>query len=194
MAAMTESELADYFNEHVYYEMLMLRCSKECLEGGCTQLGWNVMFAAFNVSARNLYDFLKNNGGRASARVEDFRAYRISHDQPVPDEITGTLTLMHEQCFHMSKRRSNEADDKIGIERIRTVFEWVVSNMDRLIQSFRDLFRAKLRPEWSELVRQEHVITTSSQVRLLASSLNFILAADHTSTCQMALFEAPLKT
>ena len=135
MAEMTKSQLLDYFNEHVYYEMLMLRCAKQSLECGCTQLGWNVMFAAFNVSARNLYDFLRNNGGRNNARLVDFRAYRTSQEKPEPDEIPGILSLMNKQCFHMGKDRSKEEDKKIGIEGIRTVFDWVVQNMEKLMLS-----------------------------------------------------------
>jgi hypothetical protein len=62
---MTEAdELAGYFNEHVFYELQMLRFSKQWLEKEQTQFVWNAMFAAFNVSARNLYDFLgkRENG------------------------------------------------------------------------------------------------------------------------------------
>lgn len=63
MKSTTADALAEYFNEHVLYELLMLRYSGQRLlsempNDGRTQLLWNAMFTAFNVSARNIYDFL----------------------------------------------------------------------------------------------------------------------------------------
>ena len=58
---MTEIELAEYANEHFLYELLMLRYSKHHLQVCRDRLRWNAMFAAFNVSARNFYDFLRED-------------------------------------------------------------------------------------------------------------------------------------
>jgi len=35
---MTETELLGYFDEHVYYELLMLNYAKQCLEGAADPL------------------------------------------------------------------------------------------------------------------------------------------------------------
>jgi hypothetical protein len=154
---MTEVELVDYFNEHVVYELLMLRYSKNQLETISIkirddQLLWNAMFAAFNVSARNLYDFLKGDRGNMSAT--DYRTHCPTFKSPNVSPITGTLQMLNTHCFHMGKTRTKVATDKVTLERIIKMYEWVESNMNGLAASFGEGFKSKIdwvKADWAPI-------------------------------------------
>lgn len=143
MADLSREELIAYFNEHILYELLMLRYSKKRLNSE-TQILWNAMFAAFNVSARNLYDFLNNNGGNNEVNVHQFRHYAKGFRLGSISKITGTLQRINAQVFHMGMKRSEDADGKVKLDRVEEVFKWVESNMGELVRSFEDDFRAEL--------------------------------------------------
>jgi hypothetical protein len=157
MTKRTSDELVDYFNEHVFYELLMLRYTKQCLENGGDQLPWNAMFAAFNVSARNLYSFLANKD-RPNASVEDYRAYRQTLDGISVEEVKSTLDLLNAQCLHLGWKRHKEPEEKINIDRIRSVSEWIESGTGNLLKTFKEDFRSKLRPKLADLPAQQSII------------------------------------
>lgn len=190
MAEMTEAELLDYFNEHVYYEMLMLRFSSQRLEIKFDQLEWNVMFAAFNVSARNLSWFLTNGDKGTNVKTLDYNAYRTADFTALNEDVKGTLQKMNAQCFHLGRKRKREAGEKIGLERTRAVTAWVISNMDKFIQSLKEEIREKLRPEWNEILLPGLVISIPGQRLPAASSLSWLAEADHTSSPTMMSYKA----
>jgi hypothetical protein len=144
---MTEAELIEYVSEHFVYELLMLRYSKYHLEICRDQLLWNTMFAAFNVSARNIYDFLSGGGDNRSVRLKDFKGRGASCFES--NGIAPTVDRLNSQCLHLGKRRPTTSDRKVTLDRIRQVFEWAESNMLTFIQSLGfkdeiDLSRADL--------------------------------------------------
>ena len=155
---MTESQLIDYFNEHVCYEWLMVRYSKKCLEAWGTQLCWNAMFSAFNVSARNLYSFLNNKGERTDINVHDYDRYRNSSRYDSVSDVHGTLGKLNAQCFHMGRERFKEPDKKIKLGKIAEVSDWIEKNMDSLVESFKEEFRPRIKLEQADLVTQMKVL------------------------------------
>jgi hypothetical protein len=157
MTEATLDELVDYFNEHVFYELLMLRYSKQRLENGGDQLLWNAMFAAFNVSARNLYYFVGKRDG-ANVNVADYRTYCQTFDRGSIEDVKNTLESLNAQCLHLGRKRYKEAEKKINLDKIRAVSAWIESRMDNLLKSFNNDFRSKLRPEWAGLVAQQPAI------------------------------------
>jgi hypothetical protein len=157
---MSETELLDYFNEHVFYELLMLNYTRQCLEEKPSQLVWNAMFAAFNVSARNLYYFVGRRDGD-NMNVADYRPYCRTFERGSIDHVEKTLRLLHEQCLHLGKTRTKEPDKKINLDRIGKVSAWVVSNLDALLKSLSSDFRSKLLPEWDGLIAQKRIVGVS---------------------------------
>ena len=125
---MTETELIDYFNEHVFYEWLMLHYSKQRLEKGEPQLIWNAMFATFNVSARNLYAFLGSRE-KENMNVADYRGYCRSFEREKVDSVRTTLRDLNSQCLHLGPKRTLNADQKINLDRIRTMSAWIERNV-----------------------------------------------------------------
>jgi hypothetical protein len=155
----TRDELAEYFNEHILYELLMLRYARRRLQSE-TQILWNAMFSAFNVSARNLYEFLNNKGTRNEVNVHDYRDVAPRFDRGSISDITGTLQLLNEQCFHMGKKRPKALNKKVSIERIETVFQWVESNMGNLVDDFDKDFRPKIELNRADPDHQPDVLVS----------------------------------
>lgn len=150
---MPVDELANYFNEHVLYELLMLRYTKIRLEPigpegpyVVEQLLWNAMFAAFNVSARNIYDFL-NGDDKQNVRVVDYRPYCRSFALGSIDDIRMSKDMLHAQCLHMGRGRTKLSKDKITIDRIQKMSEWIEGKMQVLTDSFNAELRSKVNPE-----------------------------------------------
>jgi hypothetical protein len=170
MAKAALDELVDYFNEHVFYELITLRYSKQRLENGGDQLLWNAMFAAFNVSARNLYYFVGNRDG-TNVNVADYKTYCQTFDRGSIEDVKSTLELLNSQCLHLGKKRYKETEKKINLRRIITVSAWIESRMDDLLKSFNNDFRSKLRPEWADPVAQHLVLGVEGPGGPSASSL-----------------------
>lgn len=143
MADMTRDELIAYFNEHVLYEVLMLRYTRNHLRSSPHQLVWNANFAAFNVSARNLYDYLNNKGGKNEVNVHAYLPYAKTFRISPISEITGTLQKINEQVFHMGRKRPKDTG-KVTLDRVEVVFQWAQSNMVSLAASFDEDFRKEI--------------------------------------------------
>jgi hypothetical protein len=123
---MTKSEMLDYFNEHVYYELRMLIFASQRLEQEDNKLVWNAMFAAFNVSARNLENYLTNKGNNTRVRVLDYAPYRKNACSISNEPIRTILDKLNAQCLHMGKKRSEKTDEKLNLDRGRKISAWVV--------------------------------------------------------------------
>jgi len=91
--------LEKYLTEHLKYERDMLRHTY----GRLTEMSgmdWCAMFEAFGVHARNLYDFLRNEGSASST----FRAvdYVLGYKGKPHSDVDGR---MNESFFHLSAKR-----------------------------------------------------------------------------------------
>lgn len=146
MADMTRDELAAYFNEHILYELLMLRYSRSLLRSPLQQLAWNANYAAFAVSARNLYDFLNNNGKNNEVNLHAYLPHAKSFRISSITKITGTLQKINQQVFHMGRQRPKDTG-KVLLDRVEVVFHWTESNMVSLGASFDERFGKQIRME-----------------------------------------------
>jgi hypothetical protein len=152
MGKLSDEQLARYFNEHVLYELLMLRYTRERLMNEKMQLAWNAMFSTFNVSARNLYNFLRGNGGQNEVDIRDFSG--VTAKPPLKgreiEEIKGPMNSLHAQCLHMGTDRTTALADKINLEQISKVFDYIDAEMRDLINSFESCFKSKISVERSD--------------------------------------------
>jgi hypothetical protein len=158
---MTKAELIEQFDEHVFYEVQMLIYTKQCLEKEQPQPVWNAMFAAFNVSARNLENFLSNKGNNTRLRVLDYDPYRKVSGKFKNEPIRKALEQLNAQCLHLGKSRTPKPDDKINIVKIRKIFTWVVSSMDSLLKNLKDDFRPQ--SDWTGLLSQKLTVRVGPQ-------------------------------
>jgi len=188
---MDKAKLLDYFNEHIFYEVQMLSYAKYCLESPRSQNEWNVMFAAFNVSARNLYYFVGNRD-KGNMNVDDYRPYMGTFNRRSIEEgnVKQTMRLLEAQCLHMGEDRFIEPDRKINIERIRTMQAWIASNIISLLKSFNDDFRPK--PEWDALVGRGQAVQMGP-TGPSASAIFGILSTGTTTVGEFVTFDVPPK-
>src|ERR1700685_532695 len=115
---MFDDDPVGYLNEHVFYELLMLKYAAQRLENEPDQLVWNATFAAFNVSARNLYYFVGRRDGD-NVNVADYRTYCQSLQRGSIHTVETILRDLNAQCLHLGKKRFKEADKKMNLDRIR---------------------------------------------------------------------------
>lgn len=139
---MNVDELAAYYNEHVLYEILMLRYAHNRLKTN-DQMTWNAMFATFNVSARNIYNFLTNNESK-NVGIKDFHRLCRTYTKPNLSKISGKLQKVNNQCFHMGKDRKNSSVGKIYSSDLDEVFNWIEAELSRLHGCFDISFKARL--------------------------------------------------
>lgn len=90
------------------------------------------MFAAFNVSARNIYDFLFADDSR-NVGLNSFKSHYGTYQPNGKSSIAGTLDKLHRQVFHLGKARTKEPGAKVNLDRIGEVFKWADENMVCLI-------------------------------------------------------------
>lgn len=88
-----------YLKEHIKYEREMLRFTYDMLFSSDGKR-WCAMFESFGLHARNLYDFLRNEGGAGTT----FRAvdYARDHKKPGHSNVDGK---MNASFFHLHKDR-----------------------------------------------------------------------------------------
>lgn len=114
----TTDKLLGYLDDHIRYEWDMLRYSFTRLHRTPPGPEWNIVFEAYCVHARNLYDFLRHEGKtQTTFRADDFVSGR---SKPSPllafNELDGFL-------FHMSTSRAEKA--KLTLERLTELQDWI---------------------------------------------------------------------
>jgi hypothetical protein len=113
----SSGDLEAYLREHLKYERDMLRHTYSRLTE-MKGLDWCAMFESFGVHARNLYDFLRNEGSASST----FRAvdYIAGYKGTPHSEVDGR---MNESFFHMSAKRLQ--GDAVNTADAETIGGWI---------------------------------------------------------------------
>ncbi len=167
MATVEQKELLD---EHLPYEVLMMRYAFETLRNPQPQLAWNAHLESFAVHVRNLVHFLRNKESNLNFKARDFiEDYQASEVK----EIEGALSKLESQIRHLGKNRKTEPKDKVNPGRIDKLFKWTENGVERFLQQLpaelRDLYNeAKSRPTGGEITTpsaSNHAIsiTTSTE-------------------------------
>lgn len=116
--AKDEEEKLQYLKEHVTYERTMLGYTYARLHDTAPGIGWNVVYESFGIHARNLYDFLRNDGsGGTTFRANDYVANWRSPD------YFASFNVLDYFVFHMSSRRTSYA--KLTLEQLQQLGLWL---------------------------------------------------------------------
>ncbi len=135
----TEAELSAYLNEHVYYELLMLRYSLSKLSSAANQLEWNGHFVSFGVHARNLYKFLRDNDGNRKATEYAPKFVKPKRDLP-------PLSRWELAIFHMGKSRPAAVPDgKLTAADAATFANWIEKHFAEFVAELNEPYRSKWR-------------------------------------------------
>jgi hypothetical protein len=135
----SEAERKTYLNEHLGYEMFMLRYTAQTLPQRHQQLEWNICVESFAVHARVLYEFLTNDtisqNFRARDYVRDFKA-------PKTNDTIGIFDRVHRQVLHLAKNRSSEAAGKIILADVEKAKQWIEDHFKIFIGSLEEPYRS----------------------------------------------------
>jgi hypothetical protein len=149
------------------------------------------MFAAFNVSARNLYDFLNDNGTNTEVKCYEYAGFAKSFKRSSLDKVKGPLQLLNLQVFHMGRKRLAVREGKVSLKMVDDVFEWIEKNIGHLYEAFDEEFRAKIElnradPSYSDgmlhLTNDGNLETTNQVYELTPRGV--LPAQGHTSLLQ----------
>ncbi|MGP0060080.1 MAG: hypothetical protein ACLPID_12420 [Beijerinckiaceae bacterium] len=116
----SEAERKFYLNEHLRYEMFMLRYTAQTLPLRA-QLDWNVCVESLTVHARNLYLFLTNDKDAKNFKARDF----VEKFNVRKDDTKGIFERINRQVLHLGKARRSDVAGKISPDDVVTVSHWL---------------------------------------------------------------------
>jgi hypothetical protein len=175
MITMTRPQLIEFFNEHVRYELFIMRHTSEQLESDkLNQLDWNIMFSAFNVSARNIYEFLR--GKKGNVCVTQYRPFCRQFQHSDIDDVRTLAEDLNAQCFHMGEDRKMPANGKVTIAKIQTLARWLESNMSELERHFDDDFRTALQSEYE----RQRTLSVSAENPTSSAAVSIVSTGSNT--------------
>lgn len=134
----TQDQKQLYLEDHLPYELGMLRYTHEKLANVRDQLDWNAYFESFCVHARNLYLFLA--GGDPNNMKA---AYFIPGFKKTP-RTNNLFPRLLGQVFHLSPRRESEAAKKVALEDASAMRDWIEDG----IRDFENELDADSRALW----------------------------------------------
>src|SRR5215471_11953343 len=123
---MLKNEVAkrDYLEEHLRYELLMLRHTYFQITSYNNQLDWNAFFVSFVAHARNLFDFLRNTGRDKRFVADDFTGGSWRLSKSAISKIRRVIGTVHAEVLHLGKRTRAPAL-KAGIDAATELFNWI---------------------------------------------------------------------
>ena len=122
----------EYIQEHLEYELLMLRYAFKKIKNNqnISQLDWNANFIAHTAVARNLYAFLVKKDDTRNFDAKDFiKGFRAEKTE----KIFQTLNRLREQVLHLGTNRKQTGEGKAGLEDSVRVNEWIEREMARFV-------------------------------------------------------------
>jgi hypothetical protein len=122
VASESEAQKLAWIEEHLAYELLMLRYVYRRLNEQQTQMEWNASFVAYAVYARNLYNFLRNEDTQNLKALDYVRNYKAN----VTDKSKGVFQRLRDQVFHLGKSRpTGKSDKKADLKDAEVALKWI---------------------------------------------------------------------
>jgi len=133
------AERKSYLNEHLGYEMFMLRYTAQTLPQRHQQLEWNICMESFAVHARILYEFLTNDKNARNFRANEY----VPHfDAPKTDDTKSVFDRVNRQVLHLAKNRPNEASGKIILTDVDKAMQWIEHHFKIFVDSLEEPYRS----------------------------------------------------
>ena len=131
-----------HLDDHLPYELLMLRHTYQQVNSDRNALDWNAFHESFAVHARILLNFLINDAGSTNFQASGFSNFIAEKDATVQRIIRQDL---NKQVFHLGKSRPSEADLKVAAANRKLVFEWIESNFRKFLEQL----HKDWKPHWN---------------------------------------------
>ena len=165
-----EKDLKEYLSEHLNYERAMLKYTWPKL---FTKAGydWCVVFECFGLHARNLRDFLKNQGnGSNTFRACDYVANFKARD-------TGkTIEKMNQSFFHLSSKRLD--DTPINLDDLASLAEWIDENWEDWASQLPTPYNKLADPLPACPVKPIHIASATNHITVVKSHSTFTNTVD----------------
>jgi len=138
----TDEQRCAYLDEHLPYELKMLRFTRSQMSRTSCYLSWNAYLESFAVHARNIVNFL-TNGDKGNMNAKDLL---INYRARIGSE-SGPMNKLNQQVFHLAKDRSAESASKFNTDNVEAVTDWVEKNvkdfLSQLSEEMGKLFNEK---------------------------------------------------
>jgi hypothetical protein len=135
------AQKSEFLQEHLRYEVMMLRHTYGRLLTTTNQLDWNAFFVAFSTHARSLFDFLTDSTDSRSFKASDFVD---DFSLPDPTRIRQKVRRLDPQVLHTGKSRKKEADQKFNLHDATAVFNWIEKGFSK----FQEKLPADFAKDW----------------------------------------------
>ncbi len=132
-------EMLRYLREHVAYERTMLGYTYARLHDTAPGIAWNVVYESFGIHARNLYDFLRNDGNNTTFRADDYIA---SWPKAKPFLSFNELDAF---LFHMSTKRAQY--EKMNLGLLQNLGIWLDENWAKWVSRLPKPYTGILSPD-----------------------------------------------
>jgi hypothetical protein len=139
---MTENQKTAYLEDHLPYEILMLRYTFQKIMAFQSQLDWNAYYESFVLHARNLYLFLTNGDG-SNAKASDFIA---GFKAQKTNETISAFQRLGTQVFHLGPARPSDELQKVAIVQATVVNNWLDQNFSSFIDGLDEKYRLHWQP------------------------------------------------
>jgi len=132
---MDEKAKVAWLQEHLRYEVLMLRFTLDKIRTIPASLDYNAFYESFSIHARNLYHFLTNEGGnmRALDYVPGFKSTKT-------DATKGANLKIHAQVLHLGGSRPFDSLSKLSSEDCEQMAHWIEAEFEQFIAALKSPF------------------------------------------------------
>jgi hypothetical protein len=142
------AEKIRHLEEHLPYELLMLRYTHQQLFAPQHQLDFNCYLECFVIHARILYNFLTNEQDARNFKATDFgQSY-----QPLPhNELSGAMFKLNSQILHFAKCRPNQPEKKFNTARVDKIHKWIEREISRFVKELSPEYRSHWNDDHADL-------------------------------------------
>jgi len=143
------TEKIRHLDEHLPYELLMLRYTHKHLPEPHHQLDFNCFLECFGIHARILYEFLTNDKDARNFKASDFVDYRPSSH----NEILGAMQRLHGQILHLSKRRPSQPEEKFDTADADSIRKWIEGAFSLFLSALSHEYKSHWNADRADPVR-----------------------------------------
>jgi hypothetical protein len=170
---MTTAEKQKYLQEHITYEIIMLRYTYGSLYHK-TEASWNAHYEAFLVHARNLRDFLSGNSKSPNQAKPNVVAslFSSTFTHSIPPKIKDIFKRAHEQVLHLGMYRDYVAPGKLQLHlEVTELYDYIGDTLAAFIAKLNNDFIGRITAD-TKIVRQrlvvasQHYTTSAHPVRV----------------------------
>jgi hypothetical protein len=142
IASMSAKQIR-YLEEHLPYELLMLRYTHGQISEHHRRLAFNCYLECFAIHARILYKFLTKDEDSRNFEAKDF----VGRYKPLPHtRLTGAMDKLNRQILHLSKSRADQPEEKFNTAHVEEIHQWI----ERAISGFVGALSPELQSHWKE--------------------------------------------